>query len=108
MFKIFRDADGAYRNMINTLGGQARAYVIPAESTATLNTSGLLCWPMAGRGAHGGGMFTAGQLQTIRQWIEDAPMPFDRQLMGSAERVVERRNRCRIFSSCCPATGLVR
>ncbi len=76
VFGIFRNADGSYRNMINTVAGQPRAYVIPAESTATVNSSGLLCWPMGTCGGHGGGMFTAGQLQAIRQWIEDGANGF--------------------------------
>ena len=78
VYAIFRGANGSYNTMINLVGGQPRAYVIPAEDPAALLESGLLCWPsnVCSGGFHTGGTFTAEQLQAIRRWIEDGANGF--------------------------------
>jgi hypothetical protein len=77
VYAIFRAADGSYRNMINTVNGQPRAYVIPSEDPASLSNSGLLCWPMrdCSTGFHGNSDFMP-DLQAIRLWIEDGANGF--------------------------------
>jgi hypothetical protein len=77
VYAIFRAADGSYLNMINAVNGQPRAYVIPSEDAASLNSSGLLCWPMGecSIAFHGNSGFVP-DLQAIRLWIEDGANGF--------------------------------